>query len=134
MKKVIISLLIVLVLLFGFGTVYANNDVESITGVNETQIIEVKKNAEREIQEYTELYGSESYGMAAYILNKIRIYSIPCCFIGIAIGAIYQYTIGIRRLDIRDRGFKLVIAFVTLLVICQILPLIFAIVIRGWRS
>ena len=28
------------------------------------------------------------------------------CFVGIAVGAIYQYVIGIRKLDIRDRGFN----------------------------
>lgn len=134
MKKILVSLFIVIIGLFGFITVYANNDVEKITGVNESQVIEVKKNAEREIKEYTELYGTEAYGMSAYILSKIRIYSIPFCIVGIAVSAIYQYTIGIRRLDIRDRGFKLTIGFVTVLVLCQILPLIFALVIRGWRS
>ena len=72
--------------------------------------------------------------MTAYILNKVRIYSIPFCFIGIAVGAIYQYVIGIRRLDVRDKGFLVSIAFVTIAVICQVLPLIFAIVVKGWRS
>ena len=47
-------------------------------------------------------------------------------------GTIYQYVIGIRKLDVRDRGFNLVIAFVTALVICQVLPLVFAVVTRGW--
>lgn len=141
MKKIIVSLVLLsIIALFGTSFVYANNvtnvsnNNEIIRGLNEGEIIEVKKNAEKELQEYTKIYGSESYGMTAYILNKIRIYSIPFCFVGIAVGAIYQYAIGIRRLDVRDRGFKLVIAFVTVLVLCQVLPLIFAIVIRGWRS
>ena len=72
--------------------------------------------------------------MTAYILNKVRLYSIPFCFIGIAVGAIYQYIIGIRKLDTRDKGFALVIGFVTVLIICQVLPLIFAIVVKGWRG
>ena len=88
----------------------------------------------QELQDYTDRYGSETYGFTAYILNKVRIYSIPFCFIGIAIGAIYQYVIGIRKLDVRDKGFNLLIAFVTILIICQILPLIFAIVVKGWRG
>lgn len=75
-----------------------------------------------------------AYGLVAYILNMVRIYSIPFCFIGIAIGSIYQYVIGIRKLDIRDRGFYLIITFVTILAICQVLPLIFAIVVNGWRG
>ena len=56
------------------------------------------------------------------------------CFIGIAIGSIYQYVLGIRKLDVRDRGFMLIITFVTILLICQVLPLIFAIVVTGWRG
>ena len=72
--------------------------------------------------------------MAAFILNKVRIYSIPLCFVGIAISAIYQYVIGIRKLDVRDKGFNVMIAIVTIFVICQVLPLIFAIVVKGWRG
>ena len=72
--------------------------------------------------------------MTAFILNKVRIYSIPLCFVGIAISAIYQYVIGIRKLDVRDKGFNIMIAIITVFVICQILPLIFAIVVKGWRG
>lgn len=84
------------------------------------------------IEQYSEKYGSKAYGITAMILDTVRIYSIPLCFLGISVGAIYQYIIGIRRLDIRDRGFNLIIAFVTILVIAQVLPLVFTIVTRGW--
>ena len=100
-----------------------------IYDMDENPAIQVRK----EIKDYNEAYGSEAYGMTAYILNKVRIYSIPCCFIGIAVAAIYQYAIGIRRIDVRDRGLHLMIGFVTILVICQVLPLVFAIVIKSWR-
>ena len=72
--------------------------------------------------------------MAAFILNKVRIYSIPLCFVGVAISAIYQYVIGVRKLDVRDKGFYLMIGIITVFVICQVLPLIFAIVVKGWRG
>ena len=52
----------------------------------------------------------------------------------IIVAAIYQYVIGIRKLDVRDKGFALMIASVTLVVICQVLPLVFAIVVKGWRG
>lgn len=133
MKKILVCFFIAMTLL-SMTVVYANSENQTLQGVNEGEIIEIKENAERELQEYTELYGNESYGMTAYILDKVRIYSIPFCFVGIAISAIYQYVIGIRRLDVRDKGFGLIIAFITILVICQILPLIFALVMRGWRS
>jgi uncharacterized membrane protein YecN with MAPEG domain len=99
-----------------------------------TELLEMKESARGELAEYIDKYGSTAYGLVAYILNMVRIYSIPFCFIGIAIGSIYQYVIGIRKLDIRDRGFYLIITFVTILAICQVLPLIFAIVVNGWRG
>ena len=93
-----------------------------------------KINGLKTIDEYKEAYGSDSYGLTAYLLNKIRIYSIPFGFVAIIVAAIYQYVIGIRKLDVRDKGFALMIASVTLVVICQVLPLVFAIVVKGWRG
>ena len=131
MKKVIAIFLIMFCLL-SFSTVFASN-TEVIDKETESQLVQIKEKELKEKEEYVEAYGSESYGFTAYILNKIRIYSIPCCFIGIAVSAIYQYVIGIRRIDVRDRGLHLMIGFITILVICQILPLVFAIVIKSWR-
>lgn len=136
MKKVIIPIFIIIVLLSMFNIVHAapfqsTNQLEQQT---ESELVNMKSKAEIEIQNYEELYGSKAYGYTAYILNKIQIFSIPLCFLGIAVGSIYQYVIGIRRLDVRDKGFGLIIGFVTILVICQILPLVFAIVVQGWRG
>lgn len=99
-----------------------------------TELVEIKETTKDKLAGYIEKYGSTPYGVAAYILNIVRIYSIPFCFIGIAVGSIYQYVLGIRKLDVRDRGFMLIITFVTILLICQVLPLIFAIVVNGWRG
>ena len=99
---------------------------------NATKFAQMKEEFKSKFEQYSEKYGSDVYGVVALILDTLRIYSIPFCFVGIAVGAIYQYVIGIRKLDVRDRGFNLVIAFVTALVICQVLPLVFAVVTRGW--
>lgn len=142
-KKVAIVFLLVIIII-GTVQVFAtdntinnnadNPDNEIINQETAGQLVKMKTHANKEIQEKIDLYGSEAYGMTAYILGKIQVYSIPLCFIGIAVGAIFQYVIGIRKLDLRDRGLKLIVAFVTILVICQVLPLIFAIVVRGWRG
>lgn len=58
----------------------------------------------------------------------------PFGFVAIIIAAIYQYIIGLKKLDVRDKGFALMIASVTIVVICQVLPLVFAIVVKGWRG
>lgn len=108
-----------------------SNELENKTN---SEIVDMKSKAENELDVYEEKYGSKTYGYAAYVLNKLRIFSIPLCFLGIAVGSIYQYVLGIRKMDVRDKGFGLIIGFVTVLVICQILPLIFAIVVQGWRG
>jgi len=133
MKKVIAVFLIMFCLL-SVCCVYATNTTQVIDKETGNKLVEIKEKELKEIKDYTEAYGSESYGMTAYILNKVRIYSIPCCFIGVAVSAIYQYVIGIRRIDVRDKGLILMIGFITIFVICQVLPLIFAIVVKSWRG
>lgn len=147
MKKMVISTICVIFIML-LPVCYANNillsnDINNQTNTNvqtnnelqgTDQIVEIKKHTEKKLDDYKQEYGSDAYGLAAYILNIVRIYSIPFCFIGIAIGAIYQYVIGIHKLDERDKGFTMIISFVTILVIAQILPLIFAIVVKGWRG
>ena len=115
--------------------VYATNvSNEIISEETKSQLVEIKDKELKSIEDYKEAYGSDTYGLVAYILDKVRIYSIPVGFLGIAISAIYQYVIGIRKLDVRDKGFNAMIGIVTMLIICQVLPLIFAIVVKGWRG
>ena len=138
MKKLlaVISILLSLTLiLVSFTPVYAAEDEESkevLESENASDFYKIKEEAGGKLEQYSEKYGSKAYGITAMVLDTVRIYSIPFCLLGIAVGAIYQYILGIRRLDIRDRGFNLIIAFVTILVIAQVLPLIFTIVVKGW--
>ena len=134
MKKITLSLIFITIALLFCGTVMAAEEINTMNTNTASELIEIKEETKSELEEYTRKYGSESYGTTAFILNKVRIYSIPLCFVGIAIGALYQYVLGTRRLDAKYKGFGLIIGFVTILVICQILPLIFAIVVRGWRG
>lgn len=133
MKKVLIGLMIA-ICIFSCYSVYATSTNVTEVNTNTSKLVEFKETELKEIEDYTERYGSDAYGWAAYLLNKVRIYSIPLCFLGVAIGAIYQYVIGIRKMDERDKGFGMIITFVTIFGICQILPLVFAIVVKGWRS
>ncbi len=138
MKKIlsIVSLVLVLITFVYAKPVFASADEsdgqEVLESENASDFYEIKEGFLAKKAQYAEKYGSEAYGITALILDAVRIYSIPFCILGIAIGAIYQYIIGIRRLDVRDKGFNLIIAFVTILVIAQVLPLVFAIVTRGW--
>ena len=138
MKKAItiIAILLMIFSIFASTNVYAAN--ESSEGVidenTKSQIIEIKDNEAKSLEDYKEKYGSDAYGLVAYILNLIRIYSIPFCFLGIAIGAIHQYIIGIRKLDTLEKGMGLIVTFVTILIICQVLPLAFAVFVKFGRG
>ncbi len=133
MKKIVaIMMLLMATVILGCGQVYAAENI--IDEQNESKLIKIKENTAKSLEEYKQKYGSDAYGLTAYILNIIRIYSIPLCFLGIAISAIYQYVIGIRKLDTQEKGLVMMISFITILVICQILPLAFAIVVKFGRG
>ena len=134
MKKLFISIIVITIVLLSFGTTFAAEVINTMETNTASELIEMQQETNTKMDEYTRKYGSKSYGTTAFIINTVRLYSIPFCFAGIAIGALYQYVLGSRRLDMKQKGFGLIIAFVTLLVICQVLPLIFAIVVRGWRG
>ena len=133
MKKVI-AIISILFLLMGCTSVYAANQVTETAQSTTGKIIEIKDKELKTLEEYKEAYGSDAYGLTAFLLSKIRVYRIPFGFVAIIIAAIYQYIIGIKKLDVRDKGFALMIASVTIVVICQVLPLVFAIVVKGWRG
>ncbi|MNL46628.1 hypothetical protein D3C87_1693600 [compost metagenome] len=139
MKKITLISLLLLILLgitFSFSkSTYAVTEVKSNENTNiQSQLVELKEDSLKSLEDYKEKYGSDVYGITAYALNLIRIYSIPFCFLGIAISGIYQYIIGIRKLDVKEKGLVLMVTFITLLVICQILPLAFAIVVKFGRG
>ena len=136
MKKIIIALLVVMCILsmIILYKVYASSGEAVLESKTGSKLIEIKEKSLKELDDYVEAYGDETYGFTAYILNKVRFFSIPLCFLGISIGAIYQYVIGIRNMGTRYKGFFAVIAFVTILIICQVLPFIFVVVVKFGRS
>ena len=155
LKKVVISILIILTMVSSV-TVFASEYQAVVDNYEQesSELVDMQQSFKSKLSDYINKYGSIPFGVAAmvlnvlriysipfcfvgiaaFILNVVRIYSIPFCFIGIAVGSIYQYVLGIRKLDVRDKGFALIITFVTILLICQVLPLVFAIVVNGWRG
>ena len=133
MKKVVtIAILLMIMVIFGCRQVYLAENI--IDQQNESKIVQIKESTAKTLEEYKQKYGSNAYGLTAYILNLVRIYSIPLCFLGIAVSAMYQYIIGIRKLDTQEKGLVMMVSFITLFVICQILPLAFAIVVKFGRG
>lgn len=135
MKKLIVSVLLILMIAVFFtatNEIYAEGQPDA--SQQNGQVTEKKEEYETTLERYKKSYGTEAYGITAYILHLVRIYSIPFCFLGITISGIYQYVIGIRKLDVKEKGLKMMVTFVTLLVICQILPLAFTIVVKFGRG
>lgn len=136
MRRIIIGIILVIILGLAFNTVvFATDNVATSEEKNANEILTLKDQINEKIEKYSEEYESEAYGLVAFILNDIvRYFSIPICFIGIVIGALNQYVLGTRRLDKKHKGYGIIMTFVTLLVICQVLPLIFTLVVIGWRG
>ena len=139
MKKAFIILTVVIVFLSIImcvsTNVYAVKDEDIINQVEQPgTLIKLKESQANTLQEYQNKYGSDSYGLTAYILHLVQIYSIPFCFLGIIIGVIHQYVIGVRKLDTLEKGYGLIVTFVTILIICQVLPLAFAMFVKFGRG
>lgn len=139
MKKnitiIIITLIVIMLGIFGFNKVNAANTTEKvITNETESTLVQIKEKEMKSLEDYKENYGSDAYGFTAYILHKLQVYSIPFCFLGIMIGAIYNYVLGIRHLEIQEKGLALMVSFITLAIICQVLPLVFTIVVKFRRE
>ena len=132
MKAFIIKIIVVVMIcmsIFAFNRVYAEND-KVIPEKTESKIVELKEKEMKTLEDYQERYELKSYGLTAYILHKVQIFSIPVCFLGIIIGAI----IGIRDMKAYEKGLGLMIIFVTLGIICQVLPLVFTVVVKFGRE
>lgn len=132
MKKILITINIaILLFIISIGVfpkqVYAADgaDVQS-----QSQLLQIKEQHAKSLDEYKEKYGNDAYGLTAYILHVVQIYSIPFCFLGIVISLLYKIMIGTRNLENAEKGLGMSIAIVTITIICQVLPLIFALVIK----
>lgn len=139
MKKAFIILTVVIVFLSIImcvsTNVYAVKDEDIINQVEQPgTLIKLKESQANTLQEYQNKYGSDSYGLTAYILHLVQIYSIPFCFLGIVISILYRIIIGARHMENLEKGLGMSVAIVTVTVICQVLPLVFAIVVKVGRE
>ncbi len=138
MRKIIKSteIILIIITMFLLGNLNisyaANNKV--IDSKTESTLVEIKNDELKTIEDYQEKYGSAAYGTTAYILHLLQVWSIPFCFLGIVIGVICDYVIGLKHLEVKEKGLALIVTFITLTVICQVLPLVFAIVVKFGRE
>ncbi len=141
MKKAFrVLFLVLIVTIIGINlfsrNVYAENNTSIIDEVNNSQgnLLKLKESQAKTLEDYKQKYGSDSYGITAYILHVVQVYSIPFCFLAIIISIIYKVIIGARHLENAEKGLGMIVAVVTLTIICQVLPLVFALVVKLGRE
>ena len=113
LKKKVTIILAIVILLITTVTVNAtevnisknaNNTISNNTITNNqlpkeesaaSTLVDIKEGQLKTIDDYKAKYGSDTYGMVAYILHLVQVYSIPIGLVGIAFCAIFEYVIGI---------------------------------------
>lgn len=131
MKKILPLITIFITILFisiiGFQRkVYADN----VMTKEQSQLLQIKESQVKTLEEYKQKYGSDAYGLTAYILHMVQVYSIPVCFLGIVISLIYRFVLGIKNIEFAEKSLVMIVGIVTLTIICQVLPLVFAVVVK----
>ena len=136
---------------FYISNVYASGDEANINATSSSSEIyevpeEVKKNSgnasetalnnlsskDKKIKEYTEkLNGNATNGTVLYYLYEIQSYSIPVCFVGLVIASLNFFIIGNKKLEKREQGFRMLVTLIIGLIVFQVLPLLFAIIVAG---
>jgi len=137
MKKAVLFMTTIITVLIAVFTYSNKVYAESITQqVQQPQgsLVQLKENQAKSLEEYKEKYGSDAYGLTAFILHGVQVYSIPFCFLAIVISIMYKIIIGARHLENAEKGLGMIVAIVTLTIICQVLPLIFAVVVKMGRE
>ena len=103
---------------------------EEITDASEKILANMSKK-ERKIAEYTDKYNDKTLAVTAYWLDVAHLYSIPVFIILITWGAFNCYIIGEKKLDKREQGFSTMVASLVGLVVFQVLPFLFALLVVG---
>ena len=134
MKKIISIIISIILFTFILGIVYKVEAAEVIDESTESKLVEMKEEQLKSIEDYEEKYGSRAYGVTAYVLHIVQVYSIPVCFLGIAVSFIYKVIIGGREMSNYEKGLGMMVSFITLTIICQVLPLVFAVVVKFGRE
>ena len=124
----VLAFVLIIIMSFNTNVVYAEVKTSDIKG--ESHLLQIKEKQAKSIEEYQKKYGSSTYGLTAYILHAVQIYSIPFCFLGIVVSALYRVVLGVRNLENAEKGLGMMVAIITITIICQVLPLVFALVVK----
>lgn len=143
MKKISILLIAIMSIMQLIIPVYAAPAAEASEKASYSEMEERQGNAsittigrletkEEKIEYYTEKCGGNATnGTVLYYLHLIQQYSIPVCFILLVIASLNFFIIGNKKLEKREQGFSMLIGSGLGLIVFQVLPLLFAIIVAG---
>ena len=155
MKKISMIVVVVMIALFTASFSLASGEISADTSqssIQETssepyklpdEVKSEKGNASKttlknlaskdeKIRKYTEaLGGNKTNGTVLYYLYEVQKYSIPVCFVGLVIASLNFFIIGNKKLDKREQGFRMLVSIIVGLIVFQVLPLLFAIIVAG---
>lgn len=94
-------------------------------------ILENVTESERKKAYYIDKYNDEFFGTIAYALDWLRIYSLPVIFIIMIIGSFNFLIIGNKKLDKKEQGYSMIVFSVIALVVFNVLPLLYAVLVAG---
>ena len=136
LKEILIILvfIVILVLAIFFGVKALSNNNENINTDSNSIISMLNQKNNKHLNKYVEKYDSEGFGLVAYVLSIIQRYSIPICVLLYVVGAFYYYVISIKKFVEGERGYGMIVSSIVFLVIAQVAPLVFALIVTIGRS
>ena len=111
------------------------NKVEIMPEISKTRLLGLRDSSLKTLEKYRNEYrNSIIYGTIAYILHMLSLISIPIVVILLIVSYVYDSVIGLKTRSLYNKGRLIRFHVLTFFVACQLMPLIFATVIKGWGN
>ena len=112
-----------------------NTKVEIMPETSKTRLLGLRDSSLKTLEKYRNEYrNSIIYGTIAYILHMLSLISIPIVVILLIVSYVYDSVIGLKTRSLYNKGRLIRFHVLTFFVACQLMPLIFATVIKGWGN
>lgn len=113
----------------------AKEKVEIMPETSKTRLLGLRNSSLKTLEKYRNEYrNSIIYGTIAYILHMLSLISIPILVILLIVSYVYDSVIGLKTRSLYNKGRLIRFHVLTFFVACQLMPLIFATVIKGWGN
>ena len=112
-----------------------NTKIEIMPETSKTRLLGLRDSSLKTLEKYRNEYrNSIIYGTIAYILHMLSLISIPILVILLIVSYVYDSVIGLKTRSLYNKGRLIRFHVLTFFVACQLMPLIFATVIKGWGN